>query len=308
MNRVMKKAVSAVLSLAMLASSTAALNAGVLKDTFTLTASAASETTHTRTINNVIYRIYDNKDKAVVIGSNRNAYSFTIPRQVLDPDTNTYKTVTDIEPLVFMNRSNVWSVRINAHITTLPAYTFRGCVNLHEVALPPTLREIPQLAFFGTAISKINIPYACRTVASQAFLACDDLNTVIVHNPSTQFASDAFGYMTGNSKTAYTYPGSARAFLSNLGFTNYQLKSGDIDGDGFVTTTDARLILIDCTRRTAGLPSSLTSEQRRWADVDGNGLVEYEDAQAIDYVAGNIGSDCPQNFEYLLLHFFFNKR
>lgn len=71
----------------------------------------------------------------------------------------------------------------------------------------------------------------------------------------------------------------ARAFCDVWGLTfvdPYAAISGDVNGDGKVNTTDARLALQHAAGRV-----KLTAEQQATADVDGNGKVNTTDARQI---------------------------
>ncbi len=57
--------------------------------------------------------------------------------------------------------------------------------------------------------------------------------------------------------------------------------TGDVNGDGFVTVEDACLTLEAYARRSAGLSSSLNTEQETAADVNGDGQIAVEDAVCI---------------------------
>ena len=70
----------------------------------------------------------------------------------------------------------------------------------------------------------------------------------------------------------------ARAFCEIFGmpFTDPYGATGDVDGDGAVTTTDARLILQEAAGKS-GKP--FTEQQKAAADVDGDGEVTTTDAR-----------------------------
>ena len=284
MNRIIKKAASAVLSLTMMASTAAAMAAELPHGCLTLTASAASASYTTATVNNVKYKIYASEKKAIVSGVAANTMSVYIPKTIVDPVTQTTVNVTGMEQTACKGNTKIFTLKIDAHFTTLPASAFQGCLNLISVQLPPTLTAIPAKAFYSTKINKIHLPYTVVNVGSKAFANCSFLKEVYVHRRNVTIASDAFD-KKNTSRNAYCYVGSNQTYFTDKGFTVSDMRTGDLNLNYKVDKADAKLLLDEYNAvYFYNQPATFTAEQRRWADVDYDGDFDATDCLILNYL------------------------
>ena len=72
--------------------------------------------------------------------------------------------------------------------------TFMNCVALESIALPSELRKIGERAFYGCALTYIELPVGVETVGEFAFAASPKLETVIIKGNTTELCDGAFFY------------------------------------------------------------------------------------------------------------------
>ena len=77
---------------------------------------------------------------------------------------------------------------------TVGDHAFAGCINLWNVILPSSLKDIQTEAFRGTVIRKISIPDSVTHIGKKAFYKCNKLASVIftVNSQLVQIESSAF--------------------------------------------------------------------------------------------------------------------
>ena len=78
-------------------------------------------------------------------------------------------------------------------LTAIPDSAFFYCENLQEVALPPNVKSIGVMAFYGNnALTYIEMREGLETIAAQAFANCNNLMSVII--PYTVTSIDVSAY------------------------------------------------------------------------------------------------------------------
>ncbi len=148
-------------------------------------------------------------------------------------------------------------------VTAIYDSAFRYCKNLAEVKLSDTVEEIGSYAFYGSEKMKsIKIPASVK----EMYYMCVGYNNEIV--PISLFTI----YGTNGSK-AEQYAASNR-----IGFVDSDDDSAlyDVDGDGNITASDARMAL-----RGAAKINPLTGRFLYAADIDKDGVVTAIDARKI---------------------------
>lgn len=109
----------------------------------------------------------------------------------------------------------------------------------------------------------------------------EDGDTAIISKGITLYGYNP--YLAGEQTVTAEYGGAVVSFAINVIDPEGEYILGDVDGDTFVTTSDARLAL----RAAAGL-TSLTNLQKLAADLDGDGLITTTDARIILRKAANL--------------------
>ncbi|MCM1156981.1 MAG: leucine-rich repeat domain-containing protein [Bacteroidales bacterium] len=126
-------------------------------------------------------------------------------------------SVTSIESYCFAYITNRTPDISKTKITTLPAYTFEGCPNLHTITMPATLLSIEAYAFAGNAnlneviflgdrlekigtgafkdcqnMHVIDIPEGVTAIENDTFSGCQNLNTVKLPDSLKTIGDNAF--------------------------------------------------------------------------------------------------------------------
>ncbi|MBD5389435.1 leucine-rich repeat domain-containing protein [bacterium] len=82
-------------------------------------------------------------------------------------------------------------VKIQSAMTALGDRCFAGCKNL-VFSIPKTVQRIGSKAMYATANREVTIPSSCTHVGSLAFGKMNKLKRVVIENPDTEIAHDAF--------------------------------------------------------------------------------------------------------------------
>ena len=305
MNRIMKKTTAAVLSVAMLASSAAALNQSGVQNGLAITASAANDlppgTVWWGEIGGVYYWEYPTYVTAV--GCTDDAVNITIQENIHN------KPVTGIDfSSNFANKPALKTVTINAKIQHLSANIFENDTNLTSVYLPNTLQTIGQSAFAGCSkLEKFDIPYATNSVGYGALAGCTKLKKIIAHG-NTSFNSNVFknfytGAVTSFTGKFYCYTGTRPAtFALNKGYNRVFYKMGDVNFNNIIDATDASQILgFYASLSTGGnLPAAQREKMEICADVTRDGRINAIDASAVLSYYAAISTGYTYSFEYFM--------
>ncbi len=98
----------------------------------------------------------------------------------------------DIIPMsAFCENVNLRTLEIEGNISIMEDYCLSGCWNL-DFQIPNTVQVIGNQVMVGLANQKLTIPQSCTTVGSMAFKNMKNLRHVIIENPKTEIPSDAF--------------------------------------------------------------------------------------------------------------------
>lgn len=99
-----------------------------------------------------------------------------------------------VSEAAFANCVSLKEVKFSAATTTICDMTFMNCVALESIALPSELRKIGERAFYGCALTYIELPVGVETVEEFAFAASPKLESVIIKGNTTELCDGAFFY------------------------------------------------------------------------------------------------------------------
>ena len=139
-------------------------------------------------------------------------------------------------------------------------------------------------------MEELTLPASVKQIGNWAFELMGELKTLTILNPACVIPDDEYtvcsgikdngGYFTG---TIRGYTGStAEAYAKKYGYTfaaipEGEAVTGDLDGSGDVSISDAQLALQAYTAAFSGLDTGLTEAQLKSADVNGNGTLNEQD-------------------------------
>lgn len=108
------------------------------------------------------------------------------------------ETLTTIGGSGLRGLSNITTVTIPAGVTTLGYELFKDCNKLSEVVFAEgsQVTELPQSAFEGTAMTKVDIPETITTMGAFSYFNCPNLKTVTLPSGLTSMGWMAFGGTT----------------------------------------------------------------------------------------------------------------
>ena len=86
--------------------------------------------------------------------------------------------ITNLGTSLFGGCDGLTSVTLPNDLVSAGDYTFNNCLSLDAISLPSTLETIGVGAFKNTSITSIRIPATVTTIKSEAFAACDFLQSV----------------------------------------------------------------------------------------------------------------------------------
>lgn len=147
-------------------------------------------------------------------------------------------------------------------------------IDYSEVQIPETITAIGDGAFEGISVEEIAIPDGVTSIGAAAFANSETLTKVTIPDSVTEIGEDAFGnspevsIIANEGSFAYGYA-EENGLLPEIVW-------GDVNGDGVLSSLDARYVLQYIARIRA-----FTATQFELADVNFNGKVEALDARWI---------------------------
>ncbi len=172
-------------------------------------------------------------------------------------------TITNIRANVFYNCLSLKTVTIPDSVTHIQSSAFQNCSRLTTVTLPNTIVKIGEYAFQG-----------CDSLADVYYDGTEDLwNTIDISVNNRGLDNATMHFVTSDSDSDSDSDSSST--------TGSTLSSGDLDGDGTVSITDASTCLNAYANAAAGNANGLTAAQEAAADVDGDGSITIQDASYI---------------------------
>ncbi len=112
--------------------------------------------------------------------------------EVIVPDEIGGVTVTMLGDDVFKGHREITSVQLPDAVVFLGGFVFDGCENLHQITLPPQLRDIFQYTFVRCGIEEIVLPEHVRSIPPFAFKDCRQLRRVICNQTLQKIYAKAF--------------------------------------------------------------------------------------------------------------------
>ncbi len=209
--------------------------------------------------------------------------------------------VTSAGDYSFAGCTGITGVTIPDSVTSVGAMAFSSCSGITEIKLPDGLEhlggEVNNHVFSGcTGLKKVTLPGGIKYVGDRLFSGCENLESVVIMNGVTSIEEDAFlgceklktviippsvtAIAAGVVPEDATVIGAVGSYAekwaekNKVKFESYTF--GDVDGNGEVLASDARLAL----RASASL-EDLEDWQIKLADVDGSGKVLANDARQI---------------------------
>ena len=89
--------------------------------------------------------------------------------------------MTEISEGVFSECTQLKKVHLSDAITELPEEAFADCPTLQEINIPKSCKIIGNKAFYGTALSAIDIPGSVKEIGEYAFAECRNLTKITLH-------------------------------------------------------------------------------------------------------------------------------
>lgn len=188
-------------------------------------------------------------------------------------------TVTAVGNSAFNGNSYLKSITIPSSVTLIKESGFSDCSRLTRVSLPESVAELEEYAFFN-----------CESLASVFFYNPDciiaDYSYTICN--TSEFSSDDStkynGYFSG--KINGLEDSTAQTYANKYGYTFLRMipiaqTKGDVDGDSFVNSSDASLVLSEYARIATGAAETFSAAQKNAADVNSDNAVDSSDASLI---------------------------
>ncbi len=99
---------------------------------------------------------------------------------------------------LYLNNQPVQNLVIPDDVTSIRAWTFRGCTSLTSVTIPDSVTSIEGAAFQSCSnLTSVTIPNSVTIIDSMAFYDCSGLTSVTIPNSVTYIGSTAFSRCTG---------------------------------------------------------------------------------------------------------------
>ncbi len=210
----------------------------------------------------------------------------------------------------FYDCTNITSVTFGNSITEIGKWAFTNCESILNLKLPESLKIIGEMAFYNcSALKSVTFPAVLSELNDFSFINCVNLKSVTLGTSVTKVGNFALGFIHNSSDdsvqvvpgfilnvnnsdgTAFTsteafrYLDSMAASQFNLGFTanKTDFLKGDVNGNGIIEATDARMTL----RASAEL-DVLRPIARLSADIDGDGNITSIEARTILRVSASL--------------------
>ena len=169
-----KKVLSAVLALALVFGSAAALPQGFITESSGISVSAASELVS----GSYKYKVLGD-NTVQITGYTGKAASVTIPSTIGG------KTVTSIGYSAFSMNSTLTSVAFPDTLKEIGSVAFLGCAKLQAVSFGKGLQKIGSSAFAQNKLTSVTIPANVTQIGEKAFESCTSLKSVTIKSGET---------------------------------------------------------------------------------------------------------------------------
>lgn len=186
--KTMKKAVSLLLCLILLAGTAAAGGEG-FADALASLIDAISVRAEAESVNDLTYEI--NSGEVTIIGCDINTSG-----ELIIPGTLEGYPTTAVGDNAFRSCNKLTKVTVPHGVTSIGDEAFAFCAGLSQIDLPDTLKTIGLGAFGMTALVNVTIPDSVTIIGSGAFQNCNSLSNITIGNSVENIGEMAF-YVTG---------------------------------------------------------------------------------------------------------------
>ncbi len=214
--------------------------------------------------------------------------------------------VTSIGECAFESCEFLSSVTIPEGVTNIGDSAFCYCDSLTSVTIPDSVTSIGYGAFYGcTSLTSVTIPDSVTSIGNSAFCYCDSLTSVTIENPNCQiydknntisngddengdpyFNGTIYGYIDSTAQTyAEKYGYTFKSLDERPDLSDTEYTTGDVDGDGGISTSDAAAILVEIASIGAGAKPTFTDAQNTAANLNGGDLDTGDAALILQYIA-----------------------
>ncbi len=200
--------------------------------------------------------------------------------------------VTHMGDEAFAFCSSLEEMTLPTGITQIGAKTFYACKSIKRITLGNAVTHIEEGAFsFCNALEKMVLPHSVTHLGSRAFFVCPLLSYITLPDGVTTLESDVFSTYCADTTIYGRADHPLRSAIEALGLDYAAQHSsgyryGDVDKNGTVNSTDARLVLQYAVGKIGDSALFLAT-----ADVNGDGTINSTDARLIlQFAVGKIHS------------------
>ena len=143
-------------------------------------------------------------------------------------------SVTSIGRGAFFACLSLADVNIPNSLSTIASETFRDCDSLTSITIPNSITSIEEQAFWDCSCQSVVIPESVTRIDNQAFGWCNNLEKLMILNPSCEIYQNAD--TINETATIYGYPNStAKAYADAFGrsFVAFSDTFGPCGNDAF---------------------------------------------------------------------------
>lgn len=112
-------------------------------------------------------------------------------------------TLKTLGSYAFYGCTSAKSATIGVNLIGIEEYTFYGCTELSTVVVGTSVGYIGNYAFFGTAVKKITLPAATKSIGNHAFENCSALTAMQIRNGLETIGDYAFSKNERLSKISF---------------------------------------------------------------------------------------------------------
>ncbi len=167
----------------------------------------------------------------------------------------------------FYNCQKLKTVDLGSSVTEIQGYTFNRCGALLKIELPESVAKIGDYAFYKcTSLEYILIPASVKEISDNAF---NDCNRLTIYGETGSYAQK---YAQAHS---IPFASASGETVTDPPAANEETR-GDVDGNGKITSDDARLLQMFC----AALIGRDYIEYA-YSDANADGAVTIKDATSV---------------------------
>lgn len=192
------------------------------------------------------------------------AFTYSGITEIAIPDS-----VTALGDAVFMNCSNLTSVKIGKGITEIPREAFRKCIQLKNFSAD-NITDIADYAFYASGIENITLPARLKSIGDYAFYRCGNIKNISIPANVSHVGKYAF---TSNNITEITLHNNLKSIDSYAFFQCNELKKVYYYGK----TEEFGEISIGCDNEPLLNANIQYLFDDSYGDVNGDGVTDLKD-------------------------------